>query len=323
MKNKWISLILSVCVVFSIIVVGKHISSSFSSKGELSGLTEQMEETEQGNKESEMEEQLPNSSDPDSNQNDSNPNPNSNQSSEKPQDGPNKTEKENLDNSLLSWYFRRNSDHKIPETNSKYLEYLKGNGYYAHNTEEKVVYLTFDNGYENGYTPKFLDVLKQNEVKAAFFVTGSYVRRNPDLVKRMAMEGHIIGNHTVNHPSMPKITDEKIREEIKVVEEEVEALTGMKTTYLRPPAGEFSQRTLVLTKEMGYKTIFWSMAYKDWVVDEQPGKEYAYQHVLDNVHNGAIILLHTVSESNAEALDDILKSLQAEGYRFATLDELP
>ncbi|HHV72834.1 MAG TPA: delta-lactam-biosynthetic de-N-acetylase [Clostridia bacterium] len=330
MKNKWIGLILIISIALGLSFVGKEIffsalANQNQQKQQILGSeneetvedqeindsknisdSDQKEENNSSQKEEEKEKQ---------NINDSKPEDNSskNTSGQAPMA---------LDNTLLSWYFQRNTEHKTPQTNSKYVDYLKGYGYYVGDTKEKVIYLTFDNGYENGYTAKILDVLQANNVKAAFFVTGSYVKQNPDLVKRMVREGHIVGNHSQTHPSMPKISDAEIKEEIKSVEKQVLELTGFKMTYFRPPSGEFSQRTLFLTKELGYETIFWSMAYKDWLVDEQPGKEYAYKHVIDNVHNGAIILLHSVSVSNAEALDSILKDLKLQGYRFASLDEL-
>lgn len=318
MKNKRIKIILVVLIILNLVLSGKIIFSYKPREVELSELKGKIEDLTQENEQLKQQNEILQSSLDGVIQDSKMPD-------ELKRDTAFYQEKqgsEQLDNALLSWYFRRNSNHQTPEINSLYQNYLKNNGYCLGKTDEKTVYLTFDNGYENGYTSKVLDILQENNVKAAFFVTGSYIKQNPELVKRIVNEGHVLGNHTDTHPSLPKITDEKIQEEIKVVEQRVEQLTGYKTKYLRPPAGEFSQRTLVLTKQMGYKTIFWSMAYKDWVVDEQPGKQYAHKHVLDNVHNGAIILLHTVSQSNTEALDNILKDLKKQGYRFASLDEL-
>ncbi|MGC7846182.1 delta-lactam-biosynthetic de-N-acetylase [Desulforudis sp. 1088] len=227
------------------------------------------------------------------------------------------------DQTVYSWYFRRNSEHKPPTTDAAFVRmFNNGKGLYLGDTASRKIYLTFDEGYENGYTSHILDVLRDNEVPAAFFVTGPYVRSQPELVKRMAVEGHVIGNHTQNHPSMPKVSNTVLRDEILSVHEQVRSLTGREMRFLRPPMGEFNQRTIDLTAQLGYKTVFWSMAYKDWDVQNQPGREAAVKHVLDNVHPGAVILLHAVSQSNAEALDTIIKQLKAQGYVFGSLEEL-
>lgn len=223
----------------------------------------------------------------------------------------------------LSWYFSRRSDHKQPGIGSTHRTLLEQYGGIAlGSSHSKDIYLTFDNGYENGYTTKILDILKENEVVAAFFVLGTYIDSNPDIIRRMAKEGHLVVNHTNNHPKMTDLSDELLTNEIQEVEYKYKALTGKEMPkFLRPPAGVFSERTLALTQQLGYRTVFWSMAYRDWVVDDQPGKDVAYRHVMDNIHNGAVILLHAVSESNTEALDDIIKGLKAQGYRFKGLDE--
>ncbi|MFZ5899531.1 MAG: delta-lactam-biosynthetic de-N-acetylase [Bacillota bacterium] len=227
------------------------------------------------------------------------------------------------DQTVYSWYFRRNSDHKPPATDPAFVRIIgNGKGLYLGNTAAKRIYLTFDEGYENGYTSHILDVLRDNKVPAAFFVTGPYVASQPELVKRMAAEGHVIGNHTQSHPSMPKVSNAVLRDEILSVHEQVKSLTGREMHFLRPPMGEFNQRTIDLTAQLGYKTVFWSMAYKDWDVHNQPGREAAVKHVLGNIHPGAVILLHAVSQSNAEALDTIIKQLKAQGYVFGSLEEL-
>lgn len=166
--------------------------------------------------------------------------------------------------------------------------------------------------------------MKANDVKAAFFLTGDFIKRESDLCKRMVEEGHIVGNHSVNHPSMQDLSDEEIVYEIEENAKSFKESTGYEMDkFFRPPKGEFSARVLDIAKQLNYKTIFWSLAYVDWNVDNQPGKEAAYKHVMDNYHNGGIFLLHAVSQSNAEALDDIIKSLKAEGYTFASLEDLP
>jgi peptidoglycan-N-acetylmuramic acid deacetylase len=229
---------------------------------------------------------------------------------------------ETLSTEMESCSFKRNSDH-LPVTSYIKADLAAFGAYSCVDTEEKVVYLTFDEGYEYGYSASILDTLLANNVQATFFVTGSYIKNNTELVKRMKEEGHLVGNHTMTHPYLTEVSDEEIIEEITSTEELMEELTGYRMdSFLRPPYGAFSERSLYVTRTTGYRTILWSMAYEDWNVDNQPGKEYAYNHVMENYHNGAIILLHAVSESNTEALDDIIKALKAEGYRFGNLYEV-
>lgn len=229
----------------------------------------------------------------------------------------------NLSNAKKGWGLKRNDNHLQPEMPASINALLgKYGAYWIGSPSEKTLYLTFDEGYENGYTPQILDILKANDVKAAFFVTGHYLKSQPELIKRMVDEGHIVGNHSDSHPSLPDISDEKIKEELRLVEQAYEELTGRKgMKYLRPPMGEYSERTLALTRELGYHNIFWSMAFVDWV-PMPGGPEEAYQSVMGNLHNGALILLHAVSKDNTEALDRILKDVKAQGYTFKTLDDL-
>lgn len=227
-----------------------------------------------------------------------------------------------LDTRVYGWYFKKRGGHAPPTTEPQYMQMLEGRGYFLGDTGKKEIYLTFDEGYENGYTGQILDTLRDNNVKAAFFVTGSYVEKNPALVKRMVEEGHIVGNHSDTHPSMPSLSNEEIKRELEAVEKQVHQLTGTKMSYFRPPRGEFNRRVLDVAHQEGYTTIFWSMAYQDWLTDRQPGKEVAFKHVTENIHNGAIILLHAVSKSNTEALDDIIKELKKMGYKFKSLDNL-
>ena len=189
--------------------------------------------------------------------------------------------------------------------------------------EGRNLYLTFDNGYENGYTAKILDVLKEKNVPACFFVTGHYVRTEPELLRRMVREGHIIGNHSWSHPDFSALTDAKIREELEKVEREVAAITGQKEMrYLRPPRGIFSERSLRVSRELGYTNVFWSVAYKDWDTSAQRGARHAYDSVVTQLHPGAIILLHSVSKDNAEALGAIIDEARRQGYTFRSLDHL-
>ena len=172
-----------------------------------------------------------------------------------------------------------------------------------------------------GYTPQILDTLKSNNVKAAFFITGHYLNTQSDLVKRMIDEGHIVGNHTVNHPSMPDLTNDKLKEEITKLHMAVFEKFNYEMKYLRPPKGEFSQRSLELTKSLGYTTVMWSFAYDDWDENKQGREEYAKTKILSNTHNGAVILLHANSKDNANILDEVIKEIQKQGYEFKTLDE--
>lgn len=226
-------------------------------------------------------------------------------------------------NDQKSWWFRRTNTN-VPPTAQGEIAIQNYDAYYLGDITDKVIYLTFDEGYENGCTEKILDILKANDVKAAFFVTKSYIESEPELIKRMVAEGHVVGNHSDTHPDMTTISDEQIVSEIENCAESFKALTGEEMPrFFRPPAGAYSIRTLEKTQELGYKTIFWSFAYRDWVTDDQPGADVAYETVMNNYHNGCIMLLHAVSESNTEALDSIIKDIKAAGYSFESLENLP
>lgn len=181
------------------------------------------------------------------------------------------------------------------------------------------IYLTFDEGYENGYTAQILDTLKEKKCPAVFFVTMPYVKQNPDLVKRMIAEGHIVGNHTVNHPSLPAVSLEEAANEINELHAYVKETFLYDMTVFRPPMGEWSERTLALTKLLGYKSIFWSFAYKDWIPDEQPDPEAALKKITNAVHGGAIYLLHAVSSTNTTILPDFIDAVRAKGFTFERL----
>ncbi|WP_223830156.1 delta-lactam-biosynthetic de-N-acetylase [Paenibacillus arenilitoris] len=190
-------------------------------------------------------------------------------------------------------------------------------------TSKKELFLTFDNGYENGYTSKILDVLKEKKAPAAFFVTGHYVKDQAELIKRMAAEGHIVGNHSWSHPDMSQLSEEQIKAELDKVKEHVQQLTGQREMkYLRPPRGIFNERVLAASKRFGYTNVFWSIAYKDWDVNAQRGARYAYDQVMKQLHPGAIILLHSVSKDNTEALGSMIDEARRQGYEFKSLDEL-
>lgn len=197
-------------------------------------------------------------------------------------------------------------------------------GAYIGDIEEKVLYLTFDAGYENGHTEKILDILKKHQVPAAFFLVGDYLERNADLVRRMAEEGHIVGNHTASHPDMSKISSmDAFEKELAEVEALFLEITGKELPkFYRPPQGVFSQENLKMAKELGYKTVFWSLAYADWDNSKQPSREYAFEKLLGRTHNGAVVLLHATSQTNANILDELLTKWEQAGYRFAPVSEL-
>lgn len=230
---------------------------------------------------------------------------------------------------IVDWMPQRNKEHKPLVISSKFSQMLdKYDGYFTGDTDSKVIYLTFDEGYEYKFTPKILDVLKANDVKATFFVVKSYIKKNPDLVKRMVEEGHIVGNHTTSHPNMPQLLKNKgidaFIKELTDTSDYFKEITGVEMPkFYRPPQGIWSEATLYITKQLGYKTILWSMAHRDWDTENQPGRDAAFNFVDTYYHNGAILLLHPQSQSNYEALDDIIKHLKNKGYKFAPLTELP
>ncbi len=226
------------------------------------------------------------------------------------------------------WYFERMSDHAQSGSfgfDTKY-KFDEVGAYYLNKDvtdEDKVIYLTFDCGYENGYTPSILDTLKAHNAKATFFVTKPFIRDATDLVIRMKEEGHLVGNHTVTHPNLAKCTTEKVVAELTQCAAYMKEMTGYDfDPFMRPPEGAYSEKSLRITNDLGYKTIFWSIAYLDWDPSNQPGKEYVVNHFSKYYHNGAIPLIHVVSESNCQALDDVLTLLEAAGYRFGSLTEL-
>ncbi len=226
-----------------------------------------------------------------------------------------------LENKKLSWWINLNNEHKPTTVPSDIKNMIDNhNGIYIGDTSKKVVYLTFDEGYENGYTPSILDTLKANNVKSIFFITGPYLDKNPELVKRMLDEGHQVGNHSINHPSLPTLSYASLEKELLGLETKFAEKFGEGFKYMRPPMGEYSQRTLEAAKQMGYKSIFWSYAFKDYDVNDQKGADYAYNKVMDNLHNGAVILLHAVSKDNAAALDRMIKDIRAQGYEIRPFD---
>ena len=227
------------------------------------------------------------------------------------------------------WYCVHVKEHKQPTIGAD-VAFVEDFGAYfidrAHtdpNAEEKVIYLTFDAGYENGNIAKTLDVLRDENVPAAFFVLQNLIYKNADLIKRMAEEGHTVCNHTAHHKDMSSYSDEAFLEELKTLETLYQERIGSQMAkYYRPPEGAFSRENIVCANENGYKTIFWSFAYPDWDNQKQMSTVKAKQIILDNIHNGEVMLLHPTSATNAAILADVISSLKQMGYRFGTLDEL-
>ena len=218
------------------------------------------------------------------------------------------------------WGFKKIEEHK-PQFTKEQIETMEKYGCIYSGKDEKSVYLTFDEGYENGYTKQILDTLRKNSVPAAFFITGDYFEKNGDLVDIMVKDGHIVGNHTINHPSLPSLSKNDIKKEIDGLSDHFLGKYGKSMKYLRPPMGEYSEKTLEITKEMGYTNVFWSFAYKDWEVDSQKGKNNALNQIKKYLHGGCVILLHAVSKDNADAMEEIITYVRQKGYEFKSLEE--
>ena len=201
---------------------------------------------------------------------------------------------------------------------------LEHGGYFIGDSAEKTIYLTFDAGYENGYTEKILDVLKKEEVPAAFFLVGTYIRDNPKLIERMVAENHLVANHTMSHPDMSALSElSAFKEELTQVEEVYKSITGQELPkYYRPPRGVYNTENLKMAKQLGYKTIFWSCAYVDWNVNKQPTHEEAFAKLIPRAHSGMVLLLHNTSKTNSEILEKLIGKYKDMGYGFKTLDDL-
>lgn len=223
-----------------------------------------------------------------------------------------------------SWGLSFQEKGKRPIGNASIEELKKYNAYYAADTEEKIIYLTFDCGYENGNMPKILEALKKHQVSAAFFVVGNFISDHPDLLRKMIQAGHTIGNHTMTHPDMSSISSmQGFQKELQDVEKLYQSATGSSMPkYYRPPRGIYSPVNLSMAKELGYKTFFWSLAYVDWYQDKQPTKEEAFEKLLGRIHPGAIVLLHSTSSTNADILDELLTRWETMGYSFGNLQDL-
>ena len=228
----------------------------------------------------------------------------------------------------LYWYCKRNSEHKQPisdpgfsfldEYGSIYVDKTHGD-----DNEEKVIYLTFDVGYENGNVSKILDIMKEEGVVGSFFILGNVINRNPELILRMIEEGHIVCNHTLNHPNLVGKSEELFKNEVLGLENEYRKLTGNEISkFFRPPEGTFDKEMLERAKSLGYKTVFWSFAYADWDNNAQMAEDVALKKILDNIHNGEIMLLHPTGETNAKIMKRLIRELKGQGFNFATLDKI-
>ncbi len=217
-----------------------------------------------------------------------------------------------------NWYFSSKSQNDRPSLPSLPEHLGKGIG-----KDEKVLYLTFDAGYENGNVEKTVDILKEHGVSGAFFVLKHFVEKNGELCKKMLQNGNLICNHTANHPSIASLSKEKIEEELKLMEEVYRNATGEEISpYFRPPEGAYSTESLQAVSDLGYRTVFWSLAWADWDNNNQKSPEYAMEKLTKRVHNGAVILLHPTSDTNTKILGEFIEKMKAEGYRFGTLEEL-
>lgn len=227
-----------------------------------------------------------------------------------------------LSNSKIEWGIKRGDNHEQPDLGSKNKSLIeKYNGMAMGNKDSKNIYVTFDLGYEAGYTENILNTLKENNVPAAFFITAHYVNTASDLVQRMIDEGHIVGNHTVNHKSMPALGEAELEKELMNLHTAIYEKFGYEMKYMRPPKGEYSEKSLNTTVKLGYVPVMWSFAYADWDEAKQPSQSEGINKIINNVHNGEIMLLHATSKTNMEILDTVIKQIKDRGYEFKSLDE--
>lgn len=222
------------------------------------------------------------------------------------------------------WGFKKATNEIPPDAGAELNETLNQYGaIYKGKPEEKIAYLTFDNGYEAGHTESILDTLEKEQVPATFFLTGHYLTSATPLVKRMIEDGHGIGNHSYDHPNMANLSEEGMEDEWTRFDKKLKELTGIeRTVYARPPKGIFNEKLLETGNKLGYRHFFWSVAFVDWHEDKPQGKDYAYGELMKQLHPGALILMHTVSPDNAEALPTFIRDAQEAGYTFKTLDDL-
>lgn len=234
------------------------------------------------------------------------------------------TPAETVHASATDWGLSFQTEGAPPIGNATSEALRENNAFYMGDPNQKTIYLTFDAGYESGDTPAILDALKKHNAPACFFVVSNYIETAPELIQRMVAEGHLVGNHTSSHPDMSKITDKAAFEkELISVAEQFQAVTGQEMPkFYRPPQGKYSEENLRQAKDLGYTTVFWSLAYVDWYADNQPSHEQAFSKLIPRIHNGAIVLLHSTSRTNAEILDELLTKYEALGYTFGSLTDL-
>lgn len=223
-----------------------------------------------------------------------------------------------------SWGLSFQEEGKPPQANASREELAQFDAWYAGNSVDKVIYLTFDCGYENGNTPAILEALKKHQVPATFFVVGNFVADQPELIKQMLADGHTVGNHTSHHPDMSKISDfASFQKEMTELEDAFRNATGQEISkYYRPPQGKYSENNLKMAQQLGYRTFFWSLAYVDWYENDQPTKEEAFEKLLGRIHPGAVVLLHNTSSTNGAILDELLTKWEEMGYTFGKLEDI-
>ena len=232
------------------------------------------------------------------------------------------TNAQSLSNTKIEWGIKRGENNKQPDigsTNKKIMD--QNNGIYMGNKDKKIVYLTFDLGYEAGYTDDILNTLKENNVTATFFITAHYVNTASDLIQKMIDNGNIVGNHTVNHKSMPSLNETTLEEEIMKLHDAIKEKFNYEMKYIRPPKGEYSEKSVAFSNSLGYQTVMWSFAYADWDEKNQPSKDTAIKKIIENLHNGEIMLLHATSKTNKDVLDEVIKQIKDKGYEIKSLNE--
>ena len=232
------------------------------------------------------------------------------------------TNSESLSSKKIEWGIKRGDNNMQPDVGTVNKQLMEeSDSIYIGNKDKKIIYLTFDLGYEAGYTDDILNTLKENEVTGTFFVTAHYINTSSELVQKMIDNNDIVGNHTVNHKSMPGLDEQSLKEEVMKLHDAVKEKFNYEMKYIRPPKGEYSQKSLALTKELGYKTVMWSFAYADWDEKNQPNPEEAKKKIIDNLHNGEVMLLHATSKTNRDILGDIIKEIKNKGYEIKSLEQ--
>ena len=229
---------------------------------------------------------------------------------------------ENLSTKKIEWGIKRNDNNEQPDVGTVNKQLMdENNGIYMGNKDKKVIYLTFDLGYEAGYTEDILNTLKENDVTATFFITAHYVNTASELIQKMIDNGNIIGNHTVNHKSMPGLDEAILKDEVMKLHDAVKEKFNYEMKYIRPPKGEYSQKSLALSNSLGYQTVMWSFAYADWDENDQPSVENAKNKIFSNLHNGEVMLLHATSKTNRDILGDVIKQIKEKGYEIRSIDD--